>query len=182
MSLIDTSYRIPFRINYVNNLLDQIISGGGQQGILLETLVWHLIRTIPSLQPISRTLGKGGEVDIRVRNSGPFGQPLKWMDDYFLVECKDTNDRVSEKEFGHFLTKMLLNKTNQGIIVSRNGLAGRGKYVYASRDQKIAYSQLNMVVLDISISNLQNLRSTMDFLLLLQKKYESLRFGVKENE
>ena len=156
--------------------MNKIIAGQGQRGTLLETLVAYLLRTIPGLEPVNRTVGKGGEIDIRVLNSGRLGQPLKWFEDYFLVECKDTKKPVDEKEVGHFLIKMLLNKTHQGAIVSKSGLTGGGRNSHASRDRKLAYSQLNLVVLDINTSDLRGLRSYMDLLRLLQRKYEELRF------
>ena len=176
MSLIDTTYRIPFRRQDVRNLLQRISAGQGDNGKVLHNLTWHIIRTIPGFHPVSRKIGKGGEIDIRVRNSGHLGWPLRWIEDYFLIECKDTDAPVDEKEVGHFLTKLILNKVNQGAIISKVGLSGGREYKFASGDLKSAFTQLNIVVLDITIADLRVVESTMDFLILLQKKYERLRF------
>jgi len=177
MSALGSRYVIPFNRHYISHLITQILAGSGQRGLLLEFLMAYIIFTIPDLVPVTRTHGKGGETDLRIRNSASAGEPLKWFEDYFLIECKDRKDVVSEKEFGHFITKMLLNKTSQAAIVSRMGLSGAPKYAFASRDQQLAFAQLGLVILDIRLSDLQTLRSRDDFLLLLQKKYEKLRFG-----
>jgi hypothetical protein len=146
------------------------------QGKVLERLVAYIVRTVPELRVANRIRGKGGEIDLLVANSALPGKPLRWFADYFLVECKDTNTTVSEKEFGHFLTKLNLTKTTQGAIVSRKGFSGSPSYKYASRDQKLAYSEMGIVVLDIEVADLQNMSSSGHFLTLLQHKYEELRF------
>jgi hypothetical protein len=176
MSATSSSYTIPYNRIYVNALTSAIATGAGNQGLLLELVVFYLMRTVPGLEPFHRKLQKGGEIDIRVRNVALTGQPLRWFGDYFLVECKDTDSKVSEKEFGHFLTKLALNKTMQGAIVSKKGLAGAPKFSFASRDQKLAYAQLGITVLDITLPDLQRLQSTDDFLAMMQNKYEDLRF------
>jgi hypothetical protein len=121
-------------------------------------------------------LGKGGEIDILVANFATPGDPLRWLGDYFLIECKDQGDPVSESQFGHFLTKLNLTKTKQGAIVSREGFSGSAGFSYARRDQKIAYSEMAVAVLDIQLSELQGLASANEFLRLLQSKYEEIRF------
>lgn len=83
---------------------------------------------------------------------------------------------MSEKEFGHFLSKMNFTKTTQGAIVSRKGLSGSPGYRYAARDQRLAYSGMGVVVLDIRVADLRSLRSSQDLLALMQQKYEELRF------
>src|SRR5207245_3380281 len=97
--------------------------------------------------------------------------------DYVLVECKDQGERVSEKEFGHFLTKLNLTKTKQGAIVSREGFSGSRERLsgsrgsgYSKRDQKIAYSEMGVVVLDIKLDEIQRLGSVAELLRLLQNK------------
>jgi hypothetical protein len=139
----------------------------------------YLIRTVPGLEPARRLIIKGGEIDLLVRNYRPFVEPLRWLEDYFLVECKDQSRRVNEKEFGHFLTKLNLSKTRQGIIVSRLGLTGSGGFAYASRDQKLAFSEMDVVVLSITIEEVARLAGVGEFLMLLQRKYEELRFGTR---
>ena len=144
---------------------------------MLELLVGYLLRSVPGLRVVRRIIGKGGEIDLLVANSDAPGKPLRWFADYFLVECKDVNKAVNEKEFGHFLTKMNLTKSTQGAIVSRKGLSGSPGYKFASRDQRLAYSEMSAVVLDIRVTDFQSINSTADFLSLLQSKYEELRFG-----
>ncbi len=179
MSVVGPSYAVPFNEIYVVSQLGQITGGQGQHGAVLENLVAYLIRTVPGLRVARRILGKGGEIDLLVSNSGALGKPLRWFTDYFLVECKDVNQTVGEKEFGHFLTKMNLTKTTQGAIVSRKGLSGSPTYRFASRDQKLAYSEMGVAVLDLKVTDFQNLSSAADFLTLLQLKYEELRFGTQ---
>ena len=136
----------------------------------------HLFQTISGLRVLQRQLVKGGEVDLIVGNFGTVGKPLRWFGDYFFVECKDRQDSVDEKEFGHFLTKMNLTKTTVGAIVSLKGLSGSPGYSWASRDRRIAYSQMGMVVLDVTLDDLALLGSSDHFVSMMQQKYEDLRF------
>jgi hypothetical protein len=177
MSVLRTSINPVFNRAFVLHLANRIAGGNGEQGRILERLAAYVMLTIPGMQVASRLLSHGGEIDILVRNNQSVGLPLKWIGDYFLIECKDTADKVDEKEYGHFLTKLTLCKTKQGAIFSRNGLTGAPQYEFASRDQKLAYSQGEFVVLDIKLSELVNLQSTADLLVMMQQKYEQLRFG-----
>lgn len=177
MSVLSPAYPVPFNSALVTRLVGKILTGHGKQGRILELLMAYVFRTIPGFRVAMRQLGNAGEIDVLVANSGAPGKPLRWFGDYFLVECKDEDEKVSEKEFGHFLSKMNLTKTKQGAIVSRNGLSGAPRYRYASRDQKLAYAEMGAIILDIRVTDLANLRNFGDFLTLLQIKYEQLRFG-----
>lgn len=180
MSSLGFHATLSFNRHFVLELASRINSGFGNRGLALELLIAYIMLTVPGLSLMSRVPGKGGEIDVLIRNTLNEGRPLRWFGDFFLIECKDRNERVSEKEFGHFLTKMTLCKTMQGAIVSRNGFTGSQSNIFAARDQMLAYSQLNMVILDIRLSELMSLQSTEDFLTLLQRKYENLRFGLRE--
>lgn len=172
-----SNIKIPYNALLVSNLVSQIYAGVGTPGQLLELLAVYIVSTLPGLEVINLGLVAGGQVDVLVRNTAPLGQPLRWLDDYLLVECKDWDYRIPEKEFGHFLTKMVLNKAKRGLIISRRGLSGGPGYAYASRDQKIAYSQSEVVVLDITLDEIAVLSNASDLLELLQSKYEELRFN-----
>lgn len=106
----------------MRTLAEQISNRDGQHGTVLETLVTYLFKTVSGLTVESRKYTEGGEVDVLVGNHGYPGQPLRWFGDYFLVECKDVDDTIEEKELGHFLTKLNFTKTKQGAIVSLKGL------------------------------------------------------------
>lgn len=161
-------------------MTDLITEGKGEEGLALERLATYLFLTIPGIIVKNRRVGKGGEVDVLVGNLGGPGRPFGWFGDYFLVECKDkAEDPVSESDFGHFLTKLNLTKTKQGAIVSRwgfSGSAGKGR-AYAKRDQKTAFSEMGVAVLDISVHEIEMLNKLDDWLMLLQRKYEEIRFN-----
>ena len=170
------SYVVPFRRPYVRYLVGQIRAGHGQAGALLQKLALSVIRSVPGFRVAEHFRGKGGEYDILVGNSNPPGEPLRWIDDFFLVECKDTQKRVSEKELGHFLSKLNLTKTRTGIIVSKRGLSGAARKTNATRDQGLAFSEMRVVVLCLDLEDFATLGGAMDFLALLQRRYEHLRF------
>ena len=169
-------YTVPFNAIYTAYLIGQIRARQGNRGLLLERLMVHLFRTLPGLRVSQRQQVKGGEVDLIVGNFGTVGQPLRWFGDYFFVECKDQQDSVDEKELGHFLTKMNLTKTTAGAIVSLKGLSGSPSYRWASRDRRLAYSQMGMIVLDVTLDDIALLGSSGHFVSMMQQKYEDLRF------
>lgn len=136
MSSLRPRYTIPFSRWLVSYWAQQIASGQSAAGRNLEILVAYLFLTVSGLMVRGRKLGLGGEVDVLVANFAAPGDPVRWFGDYFLVECKDTGVRVSEKEFGHFLTKLNLTKTKQGAIVSREGFSGSRGFGYSKRDPK----------------------------------------------
>ena len=157
-------------------MVDAIMAGQGANWRLLEVLAVYMMRTILQFSIVPKSLVRGGQVDVLVRNVGSPGRPLRWIGDYFLIECKNLNETVDEKEFGHFLSKMTLNGSKEGAIISNLGLSGSPAQ-YASRDQKQAYFQLGVVVLDIRLAELRQLSSAESFLQLLQNRYEDLRFS-----
>jgi hypothetical protein len=74
--------------------------------------------------------------------------------------------------------KLNLTRTNLGIIFSKNGLSGQGKRIYADGSRDTAFSQLGIAVLDITLHELNGLDEYDKFLLMLQQKYEELRFRI----
>ena len=172
------NYTLPFNKEYINHKIAILDSNGPERtGKNLEYLVAYCFMTVPGFKVGHRALFKIGEVDIMVSNQNPSGQPLKWIDDYILIECKDWNAPVGVPQFGNHLTKLLLSHTKVGIIVSRKGISGRGGRAHAARQQLLAYSQSDFVVLDILYTELKYLSSYSSFLELLQGKYEELRFS-----
>lgn len=170
--------RYPYNRFFVRQQINLIQSGHGMNGQRLELLSYYLFRSFDSFRIVWRKLGRGGEYDLLIDNSQPLGLPFKWMKDYLLVECKDTQKPVSEKEFGHFLTKLNLTRTNVGFIISRKGLSGKGKLIYADGSRDTAFSQLGIIVIDITLDEISALNDFNDLLLLLQRKYEGLRFRI----
>ncbi len=140
-------------------------------------LTSYLFKTISGIQVLWRRRGRGGEVDVVVRNLSPSGLPLPWLGEFALIECKDRQDRIRSPELGAFLAKLTLTGIQTGIVVSRNGLTGQGKRRFAEEIQHHALSRSNIVVIDVLTSELVNLDSTEAFLALLQTKYESIRLG-----
>lgn len=171
--------KYPLNNYLVKYLVGLIRDGNGLNGKRLELLSAYLLGTFDDFRIIWRKIGRGGEYDLLIANSQPPGQPFRWMKDYFLVECKDTTKPVDEKEFGHFLSKLNLTKTNVGIIISRRGLSGRLRRLHADGSRDTAFSQLGIVVLDITLDEINNLENQNDFPSLLQRKYEELRFRIR---
>jgi len=169
----------PFNKYFVHQQVSLIDVGQGLNGRRLELLAAYLFGTFDDFRIIWRKIGRGGEYDLLIENQQSLGRPFRWMKDYILVECKDIAKPVSEKEFGHFLSKLNLTKTNLGVIFSRNGLSGRGKRAYADGSRDTAFSQLEIVVLDITLDELRGLDNYDEFISMLQRKYEELRFRIR---
>ncbi len=169
--------KIPFNRRLVHLWCDHIIQHPGGGGRRLELLVSYLLQTVPGLWTQWRRRGRGGEVDVVVRNLSPAGLPLPWLGEFVLVECKDRSRRVTTSEMGSFLSKLILTGIRTGIIVSRTGLTGSkaGKYATEMRDH--AFSRSGISVLDLLVADLAPLDSVDAFLSLLQSRYEQVRLG-----
>lgn len=165
-----------FNPHFVLDQISEIEKGADQTGKTLEVLAAYLMMAIPHFEVMHEDRVKGGQLDVLVRNDSPLGEPFRWLGDYFLIECKDLEGTVTQPQFGHFVSKMMLNKAKQGAIISRKGLADWPPKTNASKDRGTVYAQSDVVVLDILLDDLKPLRSSDDLLAMMQSKYEELRF------
>lgn len=143
----------------------------------LERFACYLFQTIPRLQVKRRRRGRGGEVDVIVRNNNPGGSPLPWLGEFALIECKHRRKRVTVPELEALLAKLTLTAVRTGFVISPRGLTGRGQRRHAEEVQDHAFSRSNVVVVSITLAELSGLRSLDGFLELLQSRYEDVRLG-----
>ena len=169
---------LPFNRHYLAESLDKISRRRGKStGVDLEMLVSYLFQTLPDTRINWRRRGKGGEIDVIVRDEGHARLARPWSGEYFFAECKDKFKAVDVNDLGHFSSKLSVTKVKAGAIFSRKGLTGRGKKKYAEQFRDLIFNEAGIAIMDIVLDDLKGISSSSDFASLLRRMNEKVRLG-----
>jgi len=145
----------------------------------LETLAAYLVQTLRSVKVSWDVPTRSGQIDVVLRDEGSEKEARPWSGEYVFIECKDRGERVDVSALGAFSSKLSGAKVKTGIVLSREGLTGRGQRKYAEDFRNLIFNETGIAIMSIRISELHKLRSGRDFLELLRHKYEEVKFGTR---
>ena len=113
----------------------------------------------------------GFDVDFR----GEFGR-------YFVCEFKDWNKYIDFSAFAKFNRVLDSIKARFGIYFSKNGLYIDGAEKYVLQEQLKAYQERGIVIVVVTLKDIEFIIRGGNFIALLQKKYEEVRLGLLSQE
>lgn len=93
-----------------------------------------------------------------------------------ICECKNLDTTVGVTWVGKFYSLLSQRKLKLGIIISYNGLAGKGEWDSSKGLVKKIYLKENIAILDIKYSDLEDIDKGKTIVDLIEEKYENLRF------
>ena len=145
-----------------------------RRGHIFEEMARNLFSAIEGFSVSSKNT-KTGQLDGVITNhriEHPFFQVLG---EYFLMEAKNWNKRVSAKEVREFSDKLREYKCKFGIFVTLLGVTGpdaeNAKGVIQSTFER---DKIAIIVLDQS--DIESVVACNNLLILMKEKYESLKF------
>ncbi|MFD4955254.1 restriction endonuclease [Streptomyces sp. NPDC058451] len=138
------------------------------RGDALEELFCYLLEELPGVRTRRNSIDyfKSAEIDIAVVNR----RVAEWLCAFphlFLVECKNWDKPVDSATIATFKNKLDTRSIELGIIVAANGITGD------EADRKSAYhivdvaQAANRRILVITLEQLERIRTTEEFELLL---------------
>lgn len=152
-----------------------------EKGSSLERLSYYLLESVPSLTCKYRNLyTRSSEIDIVVEYNGLKGLiPLfEELGRYCLVECKNWSKPVGAGPVRDFIGKLEKCKARIGVIFSKNGVTGEGYGLDAIREIQSKYDRDGIFLLVISLEEIKDVKNGKDFIALLDRKSDNLRFDI----
>ncbi|MGP1386224.1 MAG: hypothetical protein ACTS2F_21875 [Thainema sp.] len=149
----------------------------GEKGNTYEDLACAALALIPGLSiKHRRLLTTTSEIDLLVEYTRKPSYPMfEETGRYVLVECKNWAKPAGAKELRDFFGKLADSRTKLGLYFSRNGVTGE-KDRDAIGTIKAKYHQDGVVVVVITFDDLRAVAQGEDFLQLIDRRYDEVRF------
>jgi hypothetical protein len=161
---------------YINFLLDRMGSGSGRE---LEQLASYLLGAVPGCRAVARVQSHSTDYDVVCVLEGPDLDFRSELGRYLVCECKDWKRPVDFSAFAKFCRVLDSVKCRFGIIFSPNNLTGTQTANDAKREQLKVFQDRGMVVVVISLQDLQLIAEGADFIAMLRNKYEEVRLDLE---
>lgn len=162
---------------YLNWLISKL---GDTSGKTLERLADYMLACVPGFRTSMRKITQQTDYDLVCTVEGINIDFRSDLGRYFVCKCKDWNEAVSFSVFAKFCRVLDSVKAKFGILFSKNGISGRGKKRFADLEQIKVYQDRGLVIVVIDKEDINSVCSGTNFLSLLQKRYEAVRLGTKD--
>jgi hypothetical protein len=160
---------------YCQNFIDKLGEKSGQN---LEKFAEYLLSCIPGCRAKSRQRTPSTDYDIVCVLEGNNLDFRSAIDRYFVCECKDWDTPADVTTIMKFWSVLKSIKTNFGIIFSKSGISGTGKFTDAEREQVKIFQADNMVIIVIDLDDLVFITKGGNLISLLREKYEKVRLDL----
>ena len=167
-----------YRINprYVAHLLAKLGDGTGEA---LELLAEYLMSCMPGCRTRRRERSGSTDYDIVC---GMEGFEVDFRSDlgrYFVCECKDWASPANFTTMAKFCRVLDSIKSRFGILFSKSGVSGAGATEFAEREQLKVYQDRGIVIVVLSLEDLQKVASGANLIALLRRQYETVRLDLR---
>lgn len=167
---------------YAGKLLARIDEKLGKpDGKDLEELAGYLLGSIPGFEVRSDVRTDDAQYDALIRNRGPKYDFRADLGYYALVECKDWSKPVGVPEVSQFINKLVLQDCRGGILFSSQGITGEGKNKDAELQLLKAHYRAGKIIMVMDKGDFLQATKGGNLVLLLQRKYEGMRFDIERN-
>lgn len=153
-----------------------------EKGKSLERLANFLFDNVPSLHcKYLNLFTRSSEIDLVIEYNHEKGvlHPFHEAGRYCLVECKNWSKPVGVSPVRDFIGKLDKCKVQLGIIFSKNGVTGVDSGVDALREIQSHYDRNGVYLLVFSLDDVKDIYKGKDFVDLIDKKSDILRFDAE---
>jgi hypothetical protein len=112
-------------------------------------------------------------------NEGPTLDFRSELGRYFVCECKSWKNAADFSAIAKFCQVLDSAKCHFGIIFSKNGITGTGKTKDAERELLKVFQARSTVIVVFSKQDLGKVADGENFLAMLRKKFETVKFDLK---
>ena len=167
-----------YRINpqYAAYLLAKVGDGTGEA---LELLAEYLMSCMPGCRTRRRERSVSTDYDIVCAMEGFDVDFRSDLGRYFVCECKDWASPANFTTMAKFCRVLDSIKSRFGILFSRSGISGAGETEFAEREQLKVYQDRGVVIVVLSLKDLQHVASGANLIALLRGQYETVRLDLR---
>jgi hypothetical protein len=165
---------------YCKWLLDRLGKGDGKA---LEYLTHYLIGCIPGCRAYHRKITPSTDYDVVGIFEGPLVDYRSEIGRYFVCECKDYKQKPANYTHLTKLCRVLDSvKAKFGIMVSKKGISGQGKRIYADLERMKVYQDRGVVIVVVDENDPQMVADGENFVSMLREKYMDVRLDLKKKQ
>ncbi len=169
-----SSYRVNPR--YVRHLLEQL---GGGTGEALELLAEYFMSCMPGCRTRRRERSGSTDYDIVCAMEGFDVDFRSELGRYFVCECKDWASPADFTVMAKFCRVLDSTKSRFGVLFSRSGISGAGETQFAEREQLKVFQDRGIVIVVLSLADLEKVASGANLIALLRRQYEAVRLDLR---
>lgn len=165
---------IPYDVAKIKEMFRKsaISSSKQEKGKIFEDLACYLFETIPGvLFTIRNSMNQYGteEVDISIwHDQAPEG--LNFLNNVFLIECKNWSSPVSSMEVNWFAAKVEDRGLDFGILLATNGITKDDSEIKRAQSVLTGYLRKRIRIIVLTQKDILGLNTTDDMVLLIKKK------------
>lgn len=143
-----------------------------EKGKLFEDLACYLFETIPGIVIAQRNAMNQyntEEVDVSIWND-KVADGLHFLNNLFLVECKNWSSAVESVDVNWFATKVEDRGLDFGILLAANGITKENNELKRAQSILTGYLRKHIRIIVIDKEEILNLRTTDDMVFLIKQK------------
>ena len=161
---------------YVKHLLLHLGDGTGEA---LELLAEYLMSCMPGCRIRRRQRSGSTDYDIVCAMEGFDVDIRSELGRYFVCECKDWSRSADFTVLAKFCRVLDSTKSRFGVLFSKNGISGTGKTEFAEREQLKVFQDRGIVIVVLTLNDLESVASGGNLISLLRKQYEIVRLDLR---
>lgn len=165
---------IPYDCSKIKEMFDTGENAQSKQekGKILEDLACYLFELIPGIAIVKRNAMNQydtEEVDVSVWNDKS-QDGLHFLNNLFLVECKNWSKSVTSIEVNWFATKVEDRGLDFGILLATNGITKEENEIKRAQSILTGYLRKHIQIIVLTKEDILDLCSTNDMILLIKDK------------
>lgn len=168
--------------SYLRDQYNQIKKSGDFSA--WEKFAALLFTSVTGFEPILdvRPGDKSYQFDVVIRNVSAADFSIKWLGDYFALECKYYNtDPVGVDAINHFASKLRYHDFKCGIFFTKTPLSGWGAKAgeqHGKLVQTKIFNRLGLIIFDFSEKDIESILDGKNLIEVLFDKYEQVRLDL----
>lgn len=165
---------IPYDTNKIKQMIinSQNSSSTYEKGKLFEDLACYLFETVPGITIAKRNAMNQyntEEIDISIWND-KCEDGLSFINNIFLVECKNWSNSVGSADVNWFATKVEDRGLDFGILLAANGVTKGANEIKSAQSILSGYLRKHIRIIVIDMDEILSFNTTEDFIYLIKSK------------
>ena len=165
---------IPYDLDIIKKMLDESQSSSSthDKGKIFEDLTCYLFEMIPGVIIAKRnTMNQYNteEVDVSIWND-KYNEGLPFINNIFLVECKNWSSSVGSVDVNWFATKVEDRGLDFGVLLATNGITKESNEIKRAQSILSGYLRKHIRIIVIEKEEILSLQNTEDMVRMIKDK------------
>ena len=167
-----------YRVNpkYAEYLLSKF---GDRSGKALELLAQYLMSCMAGCRASSASQSFSTDYDVVCAMEGLDFDFRSGLGRHFVCECKDWKKPANFTVVAKFCRVLDSTKSRFGILFSKKGITGKGSTKDAEREQLKLFQDRGIVIVVLTLEDLERVAQGANLIALLRKQYETIRLDLR---